>query len=46
MSEARISSIGQTNAVGLFSITFEGDDLTEFRKFIGNSRMMQCAAMS
>lgn len=34
MSEARITSIGQTNAVGLFSITFEGDDLTEFRKFI------------
>lgn len=34
MSEARITSIGQTNAVGLFSITFEGDNLTEFRKFI------------
>ena len=34
MSEARITSIGQTNAVGLFSITFEGDSLTEFRKFI------------
>ena len=34
MSEARITSIGQTNAVGLFSITFEGGNLTEFRKFI------------
>ena len=34
MSEARITSIGQTSAVGLFSITFEGDNLTEFRKFI------------
>lgn len=34
MSEAKITSIGQTSAVGLFSITFEGDDYTEFRKFI------------
>ena len=34
MSEAKITSIGQTSAVGLFSITFEGDNLTEFRKFI------------
>ena len=34
MSEARITSIGQTKAVGLFSITFEGEGFTEFRKFI------------
>ena len=34
MSEAKITSIGQTNAVGLFSIIFEGDSLSEFRKFI------------
>jgi len=34
MSEARITSIGQTNAVGLFSIIFESDNYSEFRKFI------------
>lgn len=34
MSEARITSIVQTKTVGLFSITFEGDNITEFRKFI------------
>ena len=34
MSEAKITSIGQTSAVGLFSIIFEGDSQTEFRKFI------------
>ena len=34
MSEAKITSIGQTSAVGLFSIIFEGDSLSEFRKFI------------
>lgn len=31
-------SIGQTKAVGLFSIIFEGEDLTEFRKFIEKFR--------
>ena len=34
MSKATITSIVQTNAVGLFSITFEDSDYTEFRKFI------------
>lgn len=34
MTKATITSIVQTKAVGLFSITFEGNDYTEFRKFI------------
>ena len=34
MTKATITSIVQTNSVGLFSITFEGNDYSEFRKFI------------
>ena len=34
MTKAKITSIVQTNAVGLFSITFEGSGITEFRKFV------------
>lgn len=34
MTKAKITSIAQTNAVGLFSITFENDDFSEFRKFM------------
>lgn len=34
MSEAIITSIRQTQTIGLFSITFEGENHTEFRKFI------------